>query len=46
MKNVFHDTAIKLRILGLVSYAKFNGEKFRCENRTEKVPTSFNKVVC
>ena len=46
MKNIFPVTLIKLRILGLVSYATFNCEKFRYENRTQKVPTSFKKVGC
>ena len=46
MKNIFHGTVIKLRILGLVSYAEFNGEKFRYENRTEKVPTGFKIFGC
>jgi hypothetical protein len=44
MNNIFHGTIIKLRILRLVSYAKFNGEKCRYENGTEKVTTSFKKV--
>jgi hypothetical protein len=46
MKNIFYGTVIKLRILGLVLYVELNGEKFRYENRTGKVPTSFKKVGC